>query len=185
LWLQWACFIFGIDTYFCYAGLEARIIRRSLPCLIEQLHLAKFLDYDKAPVWRNHLLQSTAAIARVLIAAHATVWIFALVAPIGFPASLCRRELAHVRAHHFIGRSHIASTSFIGRQQVSSLLHSAKIQAPDTEPLCLVVMSGKFAFSGPPGRTQTFPFAIEVFDARTGNLLQSGGSSQLPQSTTR
>ncbi len=74
----------------------------------------------------------------------------------------------------------IVSTSFISSEQVRSLLHSAKLGAPDQEPMCLVIMSGKFVFSGPPGQTLTFPIAAEVFDARTGNLLQYGGLLRSP-----
>ena len=75
----------------------------------------------------------------------------------------------------------ILSTSFITSQQVRSLLHSANLGLPDDEPMCVVVMSGKFVFSGPPGATPTFPIAVEVFDARTGNLLQAGGLPRAPQ----
>lgn len=79
----------------------------------------------------------------------------------------------------------ILSTSFISSQQVRSLLHSANLGVPDQEPMCLVIMSGKFVFSGPPGQTPTFPIAVEVFDARTGNLLQSGGLPRQPQAAAR
>jgi hypothetical protein len=79
----------------------------------------------------------------------------------------------------------ILSTSFISSAQVSTLLHTAKIDVPDSEPTCLVVMSGNFVFSGPPGRTFKFPIAIEVFDAKTGNLLQYGGLAHTPQTPAR
>jgi hypothetical protein len=77
----------------------------------------------------------------------------------------------------------IVSTSFISSAQVSSLLHTAKIDVADSAPTCLVVMSGDFVFSGPPGRTFKFPIAIEVFDAKTGNLLQYGGMAHAPQTS--
>ena len=79
----------------------------------------------------------------------------------------------------------IVSTSFISSAEVSSLLHTAKIDVPDQEPTCLVVMSGDFVFSGPPGRAFKFPIAIEVFDAKTGNLLQYGGLAHPPQTSPR
>jgi len=79
----------------------------------------------------------------------------------------------------------IVSTSFISSEHVRTLLHSAKLGVPDQEPMCLVVMSGEFVFSGPPGQTLTFPIAVEVFDARTGNLLQYGGLPHPPQPVTR
>jgi len=47
------------------------MIGRCVPCLIDQFHLAQFLDSDTAPICRRtRRLQSTAAIARVLIAKH-------------------------------------------------------------------------------------------------------------------
>jgi hypothetical protein len=79
----------------------------------------------------------------------------------------------------------IVSSSFITSAEVSSLLHTARIDVPDQEPTCLVVMSGNFVFSGPPGRTFRFPIAIEVFDAKTGNLLQFGGLAHPPQTPPR
>ena len=75
----------------------------------------------------------------------------------------------------------IVSTRLLTHQEVRSLLHSANLGLPDNQQLWLVVMSGKFAFSGPPGANPTFPFAVEVFDARTGNLLQAGGLPHAPQ----
>jgi hypothetical protein len=79
----------------------------------------------------------------------------------------------------------IVSISFLPHQQVRALLHSANLGLADNAPLCLVVMSGKFAFSGPPGANPTFPYADEVFDARTGNLLQAGGLLRAPQATRK
>jgi hypothetical protein len=75
----------------------------------------------------------------------------------------------------------IVSVSFMATGQVSSLLHSARIGVPDQDPMCVVIMSGTFVFTGPPGHTVTYPVAVEVFDARTGNLMQSGGLARPPQ----
>jgi len=75
----------------------------------------------------------------------------------------------------------IVSTSFISSKDVRVLLHSAKLGVPDDEPMCLVILSGKFAFAGPPGQMPTFPIGVEVFDARTGHLLQSGGLPRAPE----
>jgi hypothetical protein len=75
----------------------------------------------------------------------------------------------------------VVSTSFITSQEVSSLLHTARIALPDQAPMCLVVLSGRFSFRGPGGATATFPMAIEVFDARTGRLMQTGGLSSPPR----
>lgn len=76
----------------------------------------------------------------------------------------------------------VVSTSFITSKEVSSLLHTARIAVPDQEPMCLVVLSGRFSFRGPAGATATFPMAVEVFDARTGRLMQTGGLSSAPGS---
>jgi hypothetical protein len=75
----------------------------------------------------------------------------------------------------------ILATRFITAQEVRQMLHSARLGLPEDEPMCVVVMSGKFVFAGPPGQTPTFPYGVEVFDARTGNLMQSGGMPRLPE----
>lgn len=75
----------------------------------------------------------------------------------------------------------VVSVNFINSQQVRSMLHSANLGLPDEEPMCLVILSGTFVFPGPPGKSPTFPIAVEVYDARTGNLLQSGGLPREPQ----
>jgi hypothetical protein len=91
--------------------------------------------------------------------------------------------LSHRVPHAQATNVTILSTSFISSQQVRSLFHSANLGLPDLEPMCLVVMSGRFVFSGPPGARLTFPIALEVFDARTGNLLQAGGLPRPPEGT--
>jgi hypothetical protein len=75
----------------------------------------------------------------------------------------------------------IRSISFVNGAQVRAALRSARLGVSDREPLCLVVMSGTFVFTGPPGRPPAFPIGIEVFDARTGHLLQSGGLPRAPR----
>jgi len=94
--------------------------------------------------------------------------------------------LACALSHHIpaaVQASHVAivSTNFITSKDVRTLLHSAKLGVPDDEPMCLVILSGRFVFAGPPGQTNTFPIGIEVFDARTGHLLQSGGLPRAPE----
>lgn len=74
----------------------------------------------------------------------------------------------------------IRSISFLSSEQVSALLHTAPIDVPAQQPMCLVVMTGTFVFAGPPGQTPAFPVGVEVFDASTGNLLQAGGLPALP-----
>jgi hypothetical protein len=75
----------------------------------------------------------------------------------------------------------IRSISFLPSKQVSSVLHTAGLDVPAQELMCLVVLTGKFTFSGPPGETPTFPAGIEVFEAKTGNLMQAGGLPAVPE----
>jgi hypothetical protein len=74
----------------------------------------------------------------------------------------------------------IKSISFLPSSRVSALLHSASLDVPAQEPICLVLMTGTFVFAGPPGGSPTFPVGVEAFDAKTGNLLQAGGLPALP-----
>lgn len=74
----------------------------------------------------------------------------------------------------------IKSISFLPSEQVSALLHTAPIDVPARQPTYLVLMTGTFVFSGPPGQTPTFPVGVEVFNANTGNMLQAGGLPTLP-----
>jgi hypothetical protein len=77
----------------------------------------------------------------------------------------------------------VVSTSFVSSRKVSDLLQTPRMGVPDEEPMCLVVMSGKFVFGGPPGANPTYPVGVEVFDARTGNVLQVGGMLSPPPAT--
>jgi hypothetical protein len=79
----------------------------------------------------------------------------------------------------------IVSTRLVSSQQVRTLLHSARLNVSDQEPMWLVILSGKFVFSGPPGQTPTFPIGVEVFDAQTGNLMQYGGLPRAPRETVQ
>jgi hypothetical protein len=61
--------IFRIHVHFCDAGLWAGVVRRSVPCMFEQLHTAQFLNRDTAPVSRRtgrrcHSVQRTDSTAR-------------------------------------------------------------------------------------------------------------------------
>jgi len=87
----------------------------------------------------------------------------------------------HIPAVVVASQTQIVSTSFMTSKAVRSALSSAKLGVPDDEPMCLVILSGKFAFAGPPGQVPTFPIAVEVFDARTGHLLQTGGLPRAPE----
>jgi hypothetical protein len=72
-------------------------------------------------------------------------------------------------------KASVREVSFVSGQQVSARLHSAPLPVAADEPLCLVILDGHFVFPGPPGQTPTFPVGVEVFDAKTGRLLQFGG----------
>jgi len=97
---------------------------------------------------------------------------------------------AYVSSHPMPGALRTANTSvqsirFMSSQQVRSTLHSANLGLPDDAPLCLVLLNGQFVFPGPPGQTPTFSTGVEVFDVRTGNLLQHGGLLHPPQTTAQ
>ena len=79
--------------------------------------------------------------------------------------------------------ANIQSINFMTSQQLRPTLHSANLGLADDAPVCLVILNGKFEFPGPPGQTPTFSIGVEVFDARTGNLLQHGGLLHPPQMT--
>lgn len=75
----------------------------------------------------------------------------------------------------------VRSIRFMTAQQVRAALHGSDAGVPPQTPLCLVVMTGRFVFAGPRGITPTFPIGVEVFDARTGNLLEAGGLPSAPR----
>jgi hypothetical protein len=75
----------------------------------------------------------------------------------------------------------IVSTTFLPNNGVSTMLHTPRIGVSAQEAMCVVVLSGQFTFSGPPKASATFPIAVEVFDARTGHLMQYGGLSHPPR----
>lgn len=81
-----------------------------------------------------------------------------------------------------LSTEHVAvhSIAFMSSRRVSRLLQSAPLAVPGREPMWLVIMTGRFVFAGPEGATPAFPVAVEVFDAKTGSLLQSGGLPKLP-----
>jgi hypothetical protein len=74
----------------------------------------------------------------------------------------------------------IQRIDFLSSKEVTSLLNGESTGFPDDYPLCYVELQGDFAFPGPKGAVATFPRAIEIFDARTGNFLMSGGLPAAP-----
>jgi hypothetical protein len=79
----------------------------------------------------------------------------------------------------------IVSVTPLRNQQVSAALGTARIGVADQQPMWVVVLSGNFIFSGPPRASAVFPYAIEVFNARTGQLMQYGGLERAPRITVR
>jgi hypothetical protein len=64
---------------------------------------------------------------------------------------------------------------------VAAVLRGKTTGLPDATPVCYVELQGEFAISAPPSkrgsqqRRVLFNRSFEVFDARTGNLILSGG----------
>jgi len=52
----------------------------------------------------------------------------------------------------------------------------------DDHPLCVVELRGNFSVHGPKNYVATFPRAILIFDATTGNLVIGGGMADGPPS---
>jgi hypothetical protein len=70
---------------------------------------------------------------------------------------------------------HATDAKFLTSAEVSQRLDGATTGLADDAPLCFVEMQGDFTFAGPSGATPHFTRAFEVFDAKSGNLLLSGG----------
>jgi hypothetical protein len=69
----------------------------------------------------------------------------------------------------------IARSVFLPSQDVGALLGTSTSQ-PEGVLVGLLVAQGAFPLpGGVPDSLQTYPFAFEVFDAKTGNLLMQGG----------
>jgi hypothetical protein len=79
----------------------------------------------------------------------------------------------------------IKSVTFMGAGQVRSALQSPALSASMNRPLVLVVMTGTFVFTGPPGTKASYAIGFEVFDAQTGHLLQFGGLPREPRISVR
>ncbi len=64
---------------------------------------------------------------------------------------------------------------------MTKILGGKNTGLPSTKPLCYVELKGNFTFSGPPspnhpqGTTVTHNTGFRVFDAKTGNLMLTGG----------
>lgn len=97
---------------------------------------------------------------------------------------------AYVSSHRVPGtiqatNVRILSATLVANQQVSSALGTPRIDVSDQQPMWVVLLSGKFTFSGPPRASAVFPYAVEVFNARTGQLMQYGGLGRAPRITAR
>jgi hypothetical protein len=71
-------------------------------------------------------------------------------------------------------------------KSVAALLRGKSTGIPDATSVCYVELRGRFSLSGPRsngkprGGDATFTTVFEVFDAKTGNLLLSGGFTRPP-----
>lgn len=107
------------------------------------------------------------------------------------PALITEAQVrSYVSSHRFPGvlassNANVQSVTQLNAQQVSAVLKTAPIAVASQVPMWLVVLTGQFLFSGPPGPTSTFPVAVEVFNARTGQLMQYGGMMRAPQPPSR
>jgi len=71
----------------------------------------------------------------------------------------------------------IAQVKAMTSHDVSALLNGETTGLPDTTLVWYVKLQGPFSFAGPAGTSATYPNAVEVFDALTGNLVLVGGAS--------
>jgi len=69
----------------------------------------------------------------------------------------------------------ITRAEFLPSRQVNMLLNGARTGVEDDRLLSYVELRGTFSFTGPRGITVSYPRAVEIFDAHTGNLLVAGG----------
>ncbi len=82
---------------------------------------------------------------------------------------------------------HATDAKFLTSTEVSKRLDGATTGLPDDAQLCFVEMQGDFTFAGPSGSDPHFTRGFEVFDAKSGNLLLSGGlpGEQAPHDPAR
>jgi len=71
-------------------------------------------------------------------------------------------------------RGKVARIEFLKAADAETRLH-ASTGLPGAAGVVFVTLNGTFVFSGPSKVTKTYPYAFEVFDATTGNLLLAGG----------
>jgi hypothetical protein len=68
----------------------------------------------------------------------------------------------------------VASIEFLKAADAEMRLH-ASTGLPASAVVIFVTLNGTFVFSGPAKATKTYPYAFELFDAATGNLVLTGG----------
>jgi hypothetical protein len=77
----------------------------------------------------------------------------------------------------------VDTLEFTTAKDIAARLKRPSVGFPDADRLAFVTLSGKFAFTGPPGvRLATFRRAYAVFDALNGNLLRVGSLKSEPPS---
>jgi hypothetical protein len=73
----------------------------------------------------------------------------------------------------------MVSAEFITYKDLLLRDDTLTLNLPDDTLLCFVQYSGSFQQGNPTGATTTFPYAMEVYDAHTGNLLVWGTNTSL------
>jgi len=92
---------------------------------------------------------------------------------------------SHPMPRALVTNAVIKSVTFVDAAQIGSAIQTPSLSTQANRPLALVVMTGTFVFSGPPGTKASYPIGFEIFDARTGRLLQFGGLPREPRISDR
>jgi hypothetical protein len=71
-------------------------------------------------------------------------------------------------------RGKVMSIEFLKAGSAETRLHTST-GLPASAGVVFVTLNGTFTFSGPSKVAKTYPYAFEVFDAASGNLLLAGG----------
>lgn len=77
---------------------------------------------------------------------------------------------------------HIVKIEFLTEGALKGLIPNYNSGSPGDTLMCYVQYTGSFIQSAPPGlniASRTYPYAFEVFNARTGNRLVSGTDTKL------
>jgi hypothetical protein len=73
--------------------------------------------------------------------------------------------------HHFT----FMYVELLSDQIIEAKLNGEETGFPKTKQLWFAEVTGHFVFAGPPGVTVALPYAYEIFDPETGNVIMAGG----------